>query len=273
MSAPAAGRGPAVVAARTPAGVRRLAAGARDLDDLDARVTSCRACPRLVAWREEVARTRRRAYADEEYWGRPVPGLGDPAARLLVVGLAPAAHGGNRTGRAFTGDASGDWIVAALHRAGLANQPTSVARDDGLVLTGVRIAMPVRCAPPDNAPLPGEKETCAPWLDREVALLPGLAAVLALGGIAWQATLGLARRAGWEVPRPAPRFGHGATAVLPRPGGAPVTLVGSYHVSRQNTSTGRLTRAMLDEAVASARDVAASVDGHAPVAQRQRQAP
>ncbi|MEJ5946284.1 uracil-DNA glycosylase [Pseudokineococcus basanitobsidens] len=238
-----------VPAATTAAGVRRRAAAAPDAAALDARVSDCRACPRLVAWREEVARTRRRAYADEQYWGRPVPGFGDVGSRLLVLGLAPAAHGGNRTGRVFTGDRSGDWIVAALHRAGLTNQPTSTSADDGLVAHGARIAAPVRCAPPDNMPLPVERETCAPWLDREVALMPDLAVVLALGGYAWQSALGLARRAGWGVPRPAPRFGHGASAELDRPRATPVVLLGSYHVSQQNTATGRLTETMLDDVV------------------------
>nr|WP_298989862.1 uracil-DNA glycosylase [uncultured Pseudokineococcus sp.] len=249
------------LAATTAAGVVRRARAARDVADLDARVADCRACPRLVAWREEVARTRRRAYRDEEYWGRPVPGFGEPASRLLVLGLAPAAHGGNRTGRVFTGDRSGDWIFAALHRAGLVNQPTSTGRDDGLVAPGARVAAAVRCAPPDNAPLPVERDRCAPWLDREVDLLPDLAVVLALGGFAWQSALGLARRRGWGVPRPAPVFGHGAEAELDRPGGAPVVLLGSYHVSQQNTATGRLTEPMLDAVVQRARDLARGEGG------------
>ena len=241
--------------AQTPADVERLSGGA-DLDALQAATSVCRACPRLVAWREEVAVTKRRAYADEPYWGRPVPSFGDPAARLLVVGLAPGAHGANRTGRLFTGDRSGDWIVAALHRAGLATQPTSVDAADGLVLVGARMVAPVRCVPPDNKPSTAERHTCAPWLRRELALLPDVRAVLALGAIGWSATLGAARDAGWAVPRPAPRFGHGATAELPRADGRTVTLVGSYHVSQQNTSTGRLTESMLDAAVAVAADAA-----------------
>ncbi|MEJ5915145.1 uracil-DNA glycosylase [Pseudokineococcus sp. 1T1Z-3] len=244
-------------AASSAAGVRRQARAASDVADLDARVSDCRACPRLVAWREDVARTRRRAYRDETYWGRPVPGFGDPTSRLLVLGLAPAAHGGNRTGRVFTGDRSGDWIFAALHRAGLVNQLESRSRDDGLAAPGARVAAAVRCAPPDNAPLPVERDTCAPWLDREVELMPDLAVVLALGGFAWQAALGLARRRGWVVPRPAPRFGHGAAAELGRASAPPVVLLGSYHVSQQNTSTGRLTTAMLDDVVGRARDLAA----------------
>lgn len=237
--------------ASTPGEVALLADEA-DLDGLQATSSVCRACPRLVAWREEVAVAKRRAYADEPYWGRPVPSFGDPAARLLVVGLAPGAHGANRTGRLFTGDRSGDWIVAALHRAGLATQPTSVDAADGLELIGARMVAPVRCVPPDNKPTTAERHTCAPWLRRELALLPDVRAVLALGAIGWAATLGAARDAGWAVPRPAPRFGHGATTTLTRPDGVRVTLVGSYHVSQQNTSTGRLTAAMLDTAIGAA---------------------
>lgn len=240
-----------------PGDVERLAGGT-DLAGLQAASSVCRACPRLVAWREEVARTKRRAYADEPYWGRPVPSFGDAAARLLVVGLAPGAHGANRTGRLFTGDRSGDWIVAALHRAGLATRPTSVDAADGLALLGVRMVAPVRCVPPDNKPTTAERHTCAPWLRRELALLPDVRAVLALGAIGWAATLGAARDAGWAVPRPAPRFGHGETGTLTRPDGVPVTLVGSYHVSQQNTSTGRLTESMLDAAIAIAADAAAA---------------
>ncbi|PRY15240.1 uracil-DNA glycosylase [Kineococcus rhizosphaerae] len=237
--------------ARTPDDVRRLAAGGTAADVV-ARSCVCRACPRLVTWREDVARARRRAFRAEPYWGRPVPSLGVDDPRVLVVGLAPAAHGGNRTGRMFTGDSSGDWIVRALSRAGLANQPTSVHAADGLALRRTRIVAPVRCAPPDNKPTPQERATCGTWFDAELAALAGdVRVVLALGAIAWASTLGAARRAGWAVPRPQPRFGHGAEAGL----GAPhrdVVLLGSYHVSRQNTSTGRLTEAMLDEVVARA---------------------
>ncbi len=246
--------------ARTPVAgdpeeVASRASTARSLPVLDARVSVCRACPRLVAWRELVAHTRRRAYADQTYWGRPVTGLGDPGARLLVLGLAPAAHGGNRTGRVFTGDRSGDWIFAALHRAGYANQPHSVHAGDGLELTGARIAAAVRCAPPGNAPSPVERDTCAPWLDREIDLLPDLRVVLALGGFAWDAALTTARRRGWGLERPRPRFGHGASTLLDRPfaAGGPLHLVGSFHVSQQNTFTGRLTEPMLDEVLALAR--------------------
>ncbi len=231
--------------ASTADDVTRRAPSSASLAVLDARVSVCGACPRLVAWREEVATTRRRAYAHEPYWGRPAPGLGDPGARVLVLGLAPAAHGANRTGRVFTGDRSGDWIFAALHRAGLANQPTSTHAGDGLILTGVRIVAAVRCAPPANAPTTTERDTCAPWVDREVDLLPRLRVVVALGAFAWEAGLALARRRGWDVPRPRPRFGHGAQVVLGSPNGA-VTMLGCFHVSQQNTFTGRLTEPMLD---------------------------
>lgn len=250
--------------ARTAAGVRRLAATG-DLAELEARMSVCRACPRLVAWREETAATRRKAYAAEPYWGRPIAGWGDPEPWLLVVGLAPAAHGGNRTGRVFTGDRSGDWIFAALHRAGLASQQHSVHAGDGQRLTGARIAAAVRCAPPDNKPGTDERDTCAPWFDRELTLVgPHLRVMLALGGFAWDAALAAATRLGWRVPRPRPKFGHGAAATLERPGRPPVTLLGSYHVSQQNTFTGRLTEAMLDQvlaAAATARTATEPVDG------------
>src|SRR5690606_26348009 len=182
----------------------------RKLDALAGEIHDCRACPRLVAWREEVARTRRRAYRDQTYWGRPVSGFGDPAAWLVVVGLAPAAHGANRTGRIFTGDRSGDFLYAGLHRAGMANQPTSVSVDDGLELSGAWITCPVRCAPPENKPTPEELRTCAPYRDRELSLLPGMQGILALGGIGWKAALTVRERLGVEVPRPRPVFGHGA---------------------------------------------------------------
>ncbi len=214
----------------------RLSAIARD-------VVSCRACPRLVAWRERVAREKRRAYGDWEYWGRPVPGFGDGRARLVVVGLAPAAHGANRTGRMFTGDASGDFLYAALHRAGLATRPTSIRRDDGQRLAGAFITAACRCAPPANRPAPEELRRCAPFLDRELAALASARVILALGAIAWRAVLDAFSRRGVAVPRPRPRFGHGAELRLE---GAPL-LLGSYHVSRQNTQTGRLTAAMFDE--------------------------
>ena len=230
--------------------VARLAATALRAE-LDAAVTVCRACPRLVAWREDVAATKRSSFAGEPYWGRPVASFGDPDAAALVVGLAPAAHGANRTGRMFTGDRSGDWLYAALFRAGFANQPHATHAGDGLVLTGLRIIAPVHCAPPDNKPTTEEKATCAPWLDRDLELAaPHVTAIMALGSIAWDSTLAAARRLGWAVPRPKPRFGHGAEATLALPNGNPVRLVGCYHVSQQNTFTGKLTEPMLDAAIA-----------------------
>ncbi|PVZ04233.1 uracil-DNA glycosylase [Actinomycetospora cinnamomea] len=234
-----------------------------DLPSLDAAVAECRACPRLVAWREEVAATKRAAFRDETYWGRPVPGFGATDARLLIVGLAPAAHGANRTGRMFTGDRSGDVLYAALHAVGLASQPTSVAIGDGLELYGTRITAPVRCAPPENRPTPAERDRCRPWLARELALLRGtLRAVVVLGGFGWQALLPVLEtpdpaggHPGWVVPRPRPAFGHAAHVVLePAGGGAarPLALFGCYHVSQQNTFTGRLTPAMLEDVLARA---------------------
>ncbi len=222
--------------------VQRLAADADGLRTLTACESVCRACPRLVGWREEVATTRRRAFADQPYWGRPVPGWGDEQPEILVLGLAPAAHGGNRTGRIFTGDRSGDWLFAALHRTGLATQPTSVHAGDGLRLVRTRVVAAVRCAPPGNAPTPDERDTCRPWLDREVALVrPTLRSVVALGAFAWAAALGTLERAGLPVQRPRPRFAHAAEALL-----GEVLLIGSYHPSQQNTFTGRLTEPMLD---------------------------
>ncbi|MEE6288536.1 uracil-DNA glycosylase [Georgenia sp. MJ173] len=248
---------PQTPVARSAAGVRRLAAGSPDLTVLDARSTVCRACPRLVAWRERAAVVKRRSFAAETYWGRPAAGFGDPAGHLLIVGLAPAAHGANRTGRLFTGDRSGDWIFAALHRAGYANQPVSVAADDGLRLTGARMVSAVRCAPPGNAPEPAERAACAGWLEREITLMtPTTTAILALGGIAWQATLRALAALGWQLPRPRPAFGHGATARVVTPSGREIVVVGSYHVSQQNTFTGRLTEAMLDDVLARCRETA-----------------
>ncbi|MER7330193.1 MULTISPECIES: uracil-DNA glycosylase [unclassified Micromonospora] len=230
------------------------AARATDLADLDAAVSDCFACPRLVEWREEVARTRRAAFRDQEYWGRPVPGFGASDARIAILGLAPAAHGGNRTGRIFTGDRSGDVLFAALHRAGLANQPTSVAADDGLSLRDTRIFAAVRCAPPDNKPTPGERDTCAPWLHREVALIrPTLRVVVALGAFAWSAWWPVLRQVyGQRPPSPRPAFGHGAHWS----GTAAPELLGCYHVSQQNTFTGRLTPGMLDDVFARAKQLA-----------------
>ena len=217
--------------------------------------------PRLVAWRERVAGEKRASFADQPYWGRPVASFGDPVATALVVGLAPAAHGANRTGRMFTGDRSGDWLYAALHRAGFASRPDATHAGDGLELTGLRIIAPVHCAPPDNKPTTVEKATCAPWLDRDLELAePCVTAIMALGSIAWDATLSAARRLGWGVPRPKPRFGHGAEASLILPDGRGVRLVGCYHVSQQNTFTGRLTPEMLDAVLLRARELA----GEAP---------
>ncbi|MGZ6707482.1 MAG: uracil-DNA glycosylase [Solirubrobacteraceae bacterium] len=202
----------------------------------------CRACPRLVAWREQVAAEKRAAFAAEEYWGRPVPGFGDPAARILILGLAPAAHGGNRTGRVFTGDRSGDFLFAALHRAGLANQATSVHAGDGLALRGAWITAAVRCAPPANRPTPQERDTCLPWAVRELALLRELRVIVCLGAFAWDAALRIRAAAGIPAPRPRPRFGHDALF----DDGAWLPLLGCFHPSQQNTFTGRLTPAMLD---------------------------
>jgi len=217
----------------------------RELTVIAEEIVRCRACPRLVAWREEVARTKRRAYQDEVYWGKPVPGFGDARARLVVVGLAPGAHGANRTGRMFTGDASGDFLYAALHRAGIASQPASARCGDGLALRGCFITAACRCAPPENRPAPDELERCSPFLDRELAALRPRA-VLALGAIAWRAALDALDRAGVAIPRPRPPFAHGAEFA---PAGGPA-LVASYHVSRQNTQTGRLTPAMFDAVLA-----------------------
>ena len=223
------------------------------LDVIADEIARCRACPRLVSWREEVARVRRRAYAADVYWGRPVPGFGDPRARIVLLGLAPGAHGANRTGRMFTGDASGDFLYAALHRAGLASQPLSRARGDGLRLTGAFVTNACRCAPPENRPAPAELARCAPFLDRELAALDDARVVVALGAIAWGAALAHLARRGVRIPRPTPRFAHGAELRL---GGAPA-LLGCYHPSRQNTSTRRLTPAMLDRVIARAAEIAA----------------
>jgi len=241
----------ATTVAQTPADVAALAADA-SLAEVTARSAVCRACPRLVEWREEIAVEKRRAFATEPYWGRPVPGFGDPRPRVLVVGLAPAAHGGNRTGRVFTGDRSGDWLFGALYRAGLASQPTATDAADGLRLQGARVVAPVRCAPPANRPTPFERDTCAPWLDRELSLvLPSLSAIVALGSFAWSAALAALTRCEIDVPRPRPRFGHGAELRLRGPGGD-VLVVGCYHPSQQNTFTGRLTEPMLDDVFARA---------------------
>ena len=220
------------------------------LDDLTGQIVRCRRCPRLVAWREEVARTKRAAFADEEYWGRPLPGFGDPDAAVVVLGLAPAAHGGNRTGRIFTGDRSGDWLFRALHNAGFANQATSTHRDDGLRLRGCWVTAAVRCAPPANKPAPQERDNCLPWLAAELRELRRARAIVCLGSFAWDAALRTLRELGHDA-RPKPRFGHGAQAHV-----GPYTLIGSYHPSQQNTFTGKLTEPMLDEVFASARRLA-----------------
>jgi uracil-DNA glycosylase family 4 len=220
---------------------------------LTAEIIECRRCPRLVAWREQVAQEKVARFRDEKYWGRPLPGFGDPEARILILGLAPAAHGGNRTGRVFTGDASGDFLWAALHRAGLADRSASRRADDGLTLTDAYIAAAVRCAPPANKPSIAERDACAPFLRRELALLTGVRVLLALGAFGWDAGLRAMGELG-HVARPRPRFGHGAEAVV-----GPYVLLGSYHPSQQNTFTGRLTAPMFDAVVARAIDVA-SVD-------------
>jgi uracil-DNA glycosylase family 4 len=228
--------------AASPADVLRLSASSKDLAAARARVSVCRACPRLVEWREQVAVEKRKSFADQTYWGRPVPGFGADDASLLIVGLAPAAHGANRTGRNFTGDRSGDWLYASLYRVGLASQPTSVSADDGLALRGTYIAAAVRCAPPANASTPEERDTCRPWLERELKLLwPQLGAIVVLGGFGWSALWPALRAIGVEMPALAPKFGHGVEVEV---GGR--TVLGCYHVSQQNTFTGRLTEPMLD---------------------------
>jgi uracil-DNA glycosylase family 4 len=218
------------------------------LDDLGTEITACRRCPRLTAWREEVAAAKRAAFRDEEYWGRPVPGFGDPAARLLVVGLAPAAHGANRTGRMFTGDRSGDWLYRALHRAGFASRPESEHRFDGLTLTDAYVTAPVRCAPPANRPTAAERDNCREWLERELDLLPEVRVVVALGGFAFEHMLRVLAARGVAVPSPRPGFGHGVTVSTTGP-----AVIASYHPSQQNTFTGRLTAAMFDAVFAAAR--------------------
>ncbi|MBM3671102.1 MAG: uracil-DNA glycosylase [Actinobacteria bacterium] len=214
-------------------------------------ITTCRACPRLVEWREQVAREKRAAFATEEYWGRPVPGFGDPDARILILGLAPAAHGGNRTGRVFTGDRSGDWLFAALHRAGLANQPTSVHAGDGLELRGAYIAAAVRCAPPANKPTTEERDRCLPYLVRELDLLTAASVIVVLGAFAYEAAWRTLGSAGIELPKPRPRFTHGLEVPTTR-----ATIVGCFHPSQQNTFTGKLTEPMLDDVFARANELA-----------------
>ncbi|MBW3594557.1 MAG: uracil-DNA glycosylase [Actinobacteria bacterium] len=215
-----------------------------------ARVVDCRACPRLVEWREEVARTKRAAFATEDYWGRPIPSFGDRDAWVAVVGLAPAAHGGNRTGRMFTGDRSGDWLYASMFRTGFANQPHAVSIDDGLRLTGVYVTAPVRCAPPVNKPTLEERDTCLPYLVRELELLPNVSVLVALGKFAWDAAITAVSHLGEPIPKPKPKFGHLAEAPLGR-----YRLLGSYHPSQQNTFTGKLTEEMLDAVFLRAREL------------------
>jgi uracil-DNA glycosylase family 4 len=212
----------------------------REFTTLHRQITSCSLCPRLRSHCQTVAREKRRAYADDDYWGKPVPGFGDPQAALWIVGLAPGAHGANRTGRVFTGDRSGDFLFAALHRAGFASQPNSTARDDGLALRNCYISAAVRCAPPGNKPLPVEASSCASFLDAEWRLLRNKRAILALGKIAWDAVVALGQRNGWNGPRPP--FAHGHRVALTDT----LSLIGSYHVSQQNTFTGRLTPGMFD---------------------------
>jgi uracil-DNA glycosylase len=229
--------------AASPSAVIELARASRSLAVVDARVSVCRACPRLVAWREEVAAVKRRAFAEEEYWGRPVPGFGVVDPEIVVVGLAPAAHGGNRTGRTFTGDRSGDWLYASLYRCGLANQPTSVSADDGLELRRTRIVAPVRCAPPANRPTPEERDTCRPWLARELQLMwPTTLVVVVLGAFGWAALWPALRASHVAVPARIAAFGHGTEVRLPDGR----VVLACYHVSQQNTFTGRLTEGMLD---------------------------
>jgi uracil-DNA glycosylase family 4 len=220
------------------------------LDALTRDIVACRKCARLVRCRERAAAQPPKRYAGETYWGRPIPGFGDPRATLLVLGLAPAANGGNRTGRVFTGDRSGDWLYAALYRAGYANQATSTGKADGMVLTGAYVSVVVRCAPPDNKPTPKERDKCIRYLVRELALLPDVQVVVALGGFAWDGFLYAARELGHEIPKPRPKFGHTASTRV-----GPYTLLGSYHVSQQNTFTGRLTEPMLDDVFAKARGI------------------
>jgi uracil-DNA glycosylase family 4 len=214
-------------------------------------VIACRRCPRLVAWRERVAREKRAAFADWDYWGRPVPGFGDPASRILLVGLAPAAHGGNRTGRIFTGDRSGDFLFRALFRCGLANRPTSTHREDGLRLVGLYIGAVVRCCPPGNRPTPDERDNCLPYLVRELRALSRVRVLVALGSFAWDGALRAIGALGHSPARPRPRFGHGAEAVV-----GPYTLIGSFHPSQQNTFTGKLTPKMLDAVLSRAKRLA-----------------
>ncbi|MEO6714358.1 MAG: uracil-DNA glycosylase [Mycobacteriales bacterium] len=256
---PGSGHPAEVAKASTPVAnhaddVRVLAADSADVTELSARTSVCSACPRLVAWREQVATEKRASFRDEQYWGRPVPSWGPGGARIMVIGLAPAAHGGNRTGRIFTGDRSGDWLFAALYRAGLASQPTSTHAGDGLQLIDTRVVAAVHCAPPANAPTPAERDACRPWLVRDLELLtPTLRAIVVLGGFAWQSLWPALAAAGFAVPPRRPGFGHGAEVRL-APGGP--TVVGCFHPSQQNTFTGKLTAEMTDTVLARAAEIA-----------------
>ncbi|MGY2873421.1 uracil-DNA glycosylase [Marmoricola sp. URHA0025 HA25] len=231
--------------------------GVDDLAELTARISVCSACPRLVAWREEVALKKRASFADQPYWGRPIAGWGSANPSILIVGLAPAANGGNRTGRVFTGDSSGDWLFASLHRVGLARQPTSIHAGDGQALHDARMVAAVRCAPPDNKPTPVERDTCAPWIEQEIRLLaPSTRVVVCLGSFGWAAALRSLRGAGYAVPRPLPKFGHAAEVPLTSDAGS-LTLLGCYHPSQHNTFTGRLAPDMLDAVFTRAQDLTA----------------
>jgi uracil-DNA glycosylase family 4 len=255
--------------AHTPAEVHALAVGAGTLAELVARQSVCRACPRLVEWREDVAVIRRKSFRDEQYWGRPVPGWGDAAPTIAILGLAPAAHGGNRTGRIFTGDRSGDFLFASLHRCGLAAKPDSVAAGDGQQLNGARMVAAVRCAPPENKPTPAERDACAPWLAAELRLIaPSMRVIVCLGAFAWQALWPVLADQGYRVPRPRPIFTHGvqaeafgpatgvASAAEPGSDGGRVLILGCYHPSQQNTFTGRVTNDMIDAIFRRAREAA-----------------
>ena len=243
--------------AKSAAGVIRQARAATSPAELNRAIEECRACPRLVAWREDVAVVKRAAYADDTYWGAPVPSFGADRPSILIIGLAPGAHGANRTGRMFTGDRSGDWLFGSLHRVVLASSPGSVSREDGQRLATSRITAAVHCAPPDNKPTTKERDTCAPWLDRELELVqPELRVVVALGGFAWAAALTALAARGWTIPKPRPRFGHGAQVELDWMDSRGIILLGCYHPSQQNTFTGRLTESMLDAVFTDARNLA-----------------
>jgi uracil-DNA glycosylase family 4 len=248
------------VVASEKAQVAAMAQAVELAAQLDAEVSVCRACTRLVGWREQTAVTKRRSFASQPYWGRPVPGWGAEQPRLMIVGLAPAAHGGNRTGRVFTGDRSGDVLYAAMHAANLANSPISVDAADGLTLNGTRVVAAVRCAPPANAPTPAERATCAPWLTAEWRLTGGdVRVIVALGAFGWRSALDMIRAGGGQVPRPQPKFGHGAAVTFPVAGHAAngdVVLLGCYHPSQQNTFTGKLTTAMLGDVFGRAATIA-----------------